>query len=147
VQGVSFTGSTAVGRLIATQAGAQLKRTVLELGGHAPVLIDRGVDLDYVIATTLPAKMGSGGQSRVAPSRYLVHESKIDDFAERMVSALNRLVVGHYTEFGVRVGPVIHEGRVRALERLTGDAIERGARRAVAANASIGRATSSPRRY
>jgi succinate-semialdehyde dehydrogenase / glutarate-semialdehyde dehydrogenase len=128
VRAVTFTGSTAVGRLIAAQAGENLKRTVLELGGHAPVVVDRDVDIDHVVSTTLPAKVGSAGQSCVAPSRYLVHETRFAEFTDRMVEAMDALVVGAFTEEGVDVGPVINEGRLDALERLTKDAVDRGAR-------------------
>jgi succinate-semialdehyde dehydrogenase / glutarate-semialdehyde dehydrogenase len=128
VRAVTFTGSTPVGRLIAAQAGAQLKRTVLELGGHAPVIVDHDADLDYVVTTTLPAKIGSAGQSCVAPSRYLVHESKIEKFIHRSVQAMNALVIGAFTDEGVDVGPVINASRIDALERLIQDAVQRGAR-------------------
>ena len=128
VRAVTFTGSTAVGRLIGAQAGAELKRTVLELGGHAPVIVDRDVDIDYVVSTTLPAKIGSAGQSCVAPSRYLVHESRVAEFTERMVQVMDGLIVGGFTEEDVKVGPVINAGRLDALEQMTRDAVERGAR-------------------
>ncbi len=128
VRAVSFTGSTAVGRLIGEQAGAHLKRTVLELGGHAPVIIDWDADVDYVVSTTLPAKIGSAGQSCVAPGRYLVHEAKFDAFTDRMVEAMEALVVGAFTDEGVNVGPVINADRLEALEQLVRDAVGRGAR-------------------
>ncbi len=75
VRAVTFTGSTAVGRIIAAHAARGPKRMVLELGGHAPVIVAADADLELAIAATLPAKLGSAGQSCVAPSRYLVHES------------------------------------------------------------------------
>jgi succinate-semialdehyde dehydrogenase/glutarate-semialdehyde dehydrogenase len=126
VQAVTFTGSTAVGRLIGAQAGAQLKPAVLELGGHAPVIVDRDADLEHVVSTTLPAKIGSAGQSCVAPTRYLVHADKADEFTDRMVEAMEALVVGAFTEDGVKVGPLIDGKRLDALERLTTDAVQRG---------------------
>jgi succinate-semialdehyde dehydrogenase/glutarate-semialdehyde dehydrogenase len=128
VRAVTFTGSTRVGRLIAAQAAPGLKRTVLELGGHAPVIVDRDADLGTVVSTTLPAKIGSAGQSCVAPTRYLVHETQVDEFTRRMVEAMESLVVGRFTEGGVNVGPVINSDRLDELERLTRDAIEQGGR-------------------
>lgn len=61
VRAVTFTGSTRVGRIVAAQAAQGLKRAVLELGGHAPVLVDADADLDLAISSTLPAKFGSAG--------------------------------------------------------------------------------------
>jgi succinate-semialdehyde dehydrogenase/glutarate-semialdehyde dehydrogenase len=128
VRAVTFTGSTAVGRLVAAQAGAHLKRTVLELGGHAPVIVDRDAVIADVVSTSLPAKIGSAGQSCVAPTRYLVHEARVGEFTDRLVETMRALVVGAPTEDGVDVGPVIDAGRLDALERLTDDAVAHGAR-------------------
>lgn len=128
VRAVTFTGSTAVGRIVAGHAAKGPKRTVLELGGHAPVIVDADGDVGLAISATLPAKFGSAGQSCVAPTRYYVHESRFDDFAARFIEAVRALRTGAFTEDGVNVGPVIDDGRVAALERLTADAVARGAR-------------------
>lgn len=117
VRAVTFTGSTAVGRIIATHAARGPKRLVLELGGHAPVIIDADGDVELAVASTLPAKLGSAGQSCVAPSRYLVHDDRAESFTERLVAAMK----------SARPGPVIDARRVAALERLVADAVERGA--------------------
>jgi succinate-semialdehyde dehydrogenase / glutarate-semialdehyde dehydrogenase len=122
VRAVTFTGSTRVGRIVAAQAAEGLKRAVLELGGHAPVIVDADADLELAISATLPAKFGSAGQSCVAPSRYLVHERLADAFVERFTAAVQAL------RPGVDVGPVIDGARLDALERLTRDALARGAR-------------------
>jgi succinate-semialdehyde dehydrogenase/glutarate-semialdehyde dehydrogenase len=118
MKALSFTGSTAVGKALAAQAAPNLIRTVLELGGHAPVLVMDDADVDHVIATTAGAKFGSAGQSCVAPSRYFVHESRYRDSSS--------YVLGHGTEEGVTLGAVAHQGRVDALVRLAQDAIEHG---------------------
>jgi succinate-semialdehyde dehydrogenase/glutarate-semialdehyde dehydrogenase len=122
VRAVTFTGSTAVGRIVAAHAARGPKRTVLELGGHAPVIVDAGADVDVAVAATLPAKLGSAGQSCVAPSRYLVHADSAAAFGERFAAAMAA------QRPGADVGPVIDAGRVAALERMTRDAVERGAR-------------------
>lgn len=117
VRAVTFTGSTAVGRIIAGHAARGPKRVVLELGGHAPVIIDEGADVELAVTTMLPAKLGSAGQSCVAPSRFLVHEACTDAFTDRLTAAMG----------AARSGPVIDAGRLAALERLVADAVDRGA--------------------
>jgi succinate-semialdehyde dehydrogenase/glutarate-semialdehyde dehydrogenase len=121
VRAVTFTGSTPVGRIIATHAAqAGPKRAVLELGGHAPVIVDADADIGLAVNATLPAKIGSAGQSCVAPGRYYVHADRVDGFREMFTAAMAAL------RPGIDLGPVIHAGRVGALERLTGDAVARG---------------------
>ena len=118
VRAVTFTGSTAVGRLIAGHAALGLKRTVLELGGHAPVIVAADADVELAVAATTPAKLGSAGQSCVAPSRYYVHASRLAAFTERLTAAVR----------DQPIGPVIEPGRLAALQRLCDDAVARGAR-------------------
>lgn len=118
VRAVTFTGSTRVGLIVAGHAAAGLKRTVLELGGHAPVIVAQDADVELAVTATLPAKLGSAGQSCVAPSRYYVHASRFDEFATRCTEAMER----------AEIGPVISADRAAALQRLTDDAVARGAR-------------------
>jgi succinate-semialdehyde dehydrogenase / glutarate-semialdehyde dehydrogenase len=128
VQAVTFTGSTAVGRGIAGLAAPRLIRPVLELGGHAPVIVWDDADVDHVVAVTSPAKFGSAGQSCVAPSRYLVHERVAEAFVEALAAQARSYVLGHGDEDGVTLGAVAHQGRVDALVALTEDAVAKGAR-------------------
>ncbi len=129
VRAVTFTGSTAVGKQIAERAARDLKRCILELGGHAPVIVADDADLDLAVGSLVPAKFGSAGQSCLAPSRLFIHESVYDDFVDGFARAVLSLRVG-MPESGsdVHVGPVISQRRVEALMRLTDDAIARGAR-------------------
>ena len=127
IKALSFTGSTAVGKALAAQAAPNLIRTVLELGGHAPVLVMDDADVDHVIATTAAAKFGSAGQSCVAPSRYFVHESLYREFVDKLTAKAGSYVLGHGTEEGVTLGAVAHQGRVDALVRLARDAADHGA--------------------
>jgi succinate-semialdehyde dehydrogenase / glutarate-semialdehyde dehydrogenase len=124
---LSFTGSTEVGKSLATLAAPQLIRTVLELGGHAPVLVLPDADIDQVVALTSAAKFGSAGQSCVAPSRYYVQASRYDELLDKLVGKARSYVLGHGTEPGATLGAVAHAGRVEALARLTADAVDHGA--------------------
>jgi len=128
VRKLSFTGSTAVGKELAALAAPDLKRCTFELGGHAPAIVAADADLDKAVALTLAGKFGSAGQSCVAPSRLYVHRSLYDAFTERFVAAAKAIVVGEGTEQGVRMGPLANPRRLAAMERLTADAVERGAR-------------------
>ena len=128
VQAVTFTGSTAVGRIIARLAARGPKRCVLELGGHAPVIVCEDGDVELAVNATLGAKFGSAGQSCVAPSRFLVHLSRYDEFAERFTAAAAGLRVGAPDEEGAQMGPVISPQRLEALQRLVDDAVAVGGR-------------------
>jgi succinate-semialdehyde dehydrogenase/glutarate-semialdehyde dehydrogenase len=125
---VTFTGSTQVGRAIAELAAPRLIRSVLELGGHAPVIVCDDADLDTVINATSPAKFGSAGQSCVAPSRYLVHRSKYEELVSRLAEHARSLRLGHGSDPDVTMGPVANQRRLDALVLLTEDAVRRGAR-------------------
>ncbi len=116
VKALTFTGSTAVGTLLAQLAG--LRPAVLELGGHAPAIVCADADVDAAIDALTPAKYGSAGQSCVAPSRFYVHESRYDEFATKFARR----------SAGTTIGPVIGERRVAAMERFVADASQRGAR-------------------
>jgi succinate-semialdehyde dehydrogenase/glutarate-semialdehyde dehydrogenase len=118
VRAVTFTGSTAVGRIVAGLAARGPKRCVLELGGHAPVIVAQDADVELAVRATLPAKFGSAGQSCVAPSRFYVHADRYEAFADAFAAAASELPIG----------PVITARRLEAMERLTADAIARGAR-------------------
>lgn len=128
VKVVTFTGSTAVGKRLASLAAPNLIRSVFELGGHAPMIVWEDANIDHVIATTSPAKFGSAGQSCVAPSRYLVHKNLYAKFAQALVAKAEAYRVGHGLEEGTTLGAVAHQGRVDALVRLANDAVAKGAK-------------------
>lgn len=126
IKALSFTGSTAVGKQLAALAAPNLIRTVMELGGHAPVLVMDDADVDHVIATTAGAKFGSAGQSCVAPSRYFVHTTLYDEFVEKLTAKAASYTLGHGTEDGTTLGAVAHQGRVDAILKLVDDARNHG---------------------
>ena len=128
VKAATFTGSTAVGRSLAALAAPRLIRCVFELGGHAPVIVCQDANIDTVIATTSPAKFGSAGQSCVAPTRYIVHRSLYEQFAEKLAAYAQSLTLGHGHDADTTLGAVANQGRVDTLKRLTDDAVARGAR-------------------
>lgn len=129
IRGISFTGSTHVGRLLAELCGRHLKRTVMELGGHAPVIVmDDVQDLAKLARTSVLRKFRNSAQGCVNPSRFFVHDRIHDAFVEEFVRATQAIVVGDGFTPGVGMGPLAHARRVDAMQRCVDDAVTRGAR-------------------
>ena len=123
---ISFTGSTAVGRHLMMLAARGVKRSTMELGGNAPVLIFGDADYERAIAMLKTGKFRNAGQVCVSPSRFFVHESLADRFARDMAehAASLRLVSG--LEADCAMGPLANARRVDAMERFVADAVDRG---------------------
>lgn len=128
IRAVTFTGSTEIGTKVAQMAAAGLKRSVLELGGHAPVLVFGDVDPEAAARTLIQAKMRNGGQICVSPTRMLVHESIAEPFARSMAELARRWRVGPGTEEGVQMGPLANPRRVEAIQSMVEDGRARGGR-------------------
>jgi succinate-semialdehyde dehydrogenase/glutarate-semialdehyde dehydrogenase len=121
---VSFTGSTGVGRLVAAAAAEQLTPCVLELGGHAPVIVTEDADVETAVDALTVAKFGSAGQSCGAPSRFIVHEQVVDAFVRRLVLR----APAPDSEPGGTMGPLNSARRRAAVHALVEDAVRCGAR-------------------
>ncbi len=124
---LSFTGSTAVGQKLLTQAAQGVLRTSMELGGNAPFLVFEDADLDKAVDGAMLAKFRNIGQACTAANRFLVHQSVADEFAARITERVKQLRIGRGTEEGVGVGPLIDERAVDKADALVRDAVERGA--------------------
>ncbi|MBV7501440.1 MULTISPECIES: NAD-dependent succinate-semialdehyde dehydrogenase [unclassified Achromobacter] len=125
---VTFTGSTAIGRQLATMAAASLKRATLELGGHAPVLVFGDADPLHAADTILAAKLRNSGQICTSPTRMMVHESVYERFVERLAERARGWRVGNGLEAGVQMGPLANPRRLAAMETMVADALDHGAR-------------------
>jgi succinate-semialdehyde dehydrogenase / glutarate-semialdehyde dehydrogenase len=128
VRKLSFTGSTAVGKLLAERCARRVVNLSLELGGNAPFLVFEDADLDAAVAGALAAKFRNAGQTCICPNRVLVHADVYDAFAQRLAEAVAALRVGPALEPGAQIGPLIDERAVAKVERHVADARERGAR-------------------
>jgi succinate-semialdehyde dehydrogenase/glutarate-semialdehyde dehydrogenase len=128
VRKVSFTGSTAVGRLLMAKAAANVTRLSLELGGHAPFLVFEDADLDAAVAGAVATKFRNAGQTCICANRILVHEKVLAPFADRLRAAAEDLRVGNGLEEGVRLGPLIDDAALAKVEDHVADAVARGAR-------------------
>jgi aspartate-semialdehyde dehydrogenase len=128
VRAMSFTGSTRIGQLIATQAAATLKRLVMELGGHAPLIIFADADLERAVEIAVAAKFATSGQDCLAANRIFVERPLLQRFTQAFAARIASLKVGAGLTGGVEIGPLINEAAVSKMERHVADALERGAR-------------------
>ncbi len=127
VRKLSFTGSTAVGRLLMAQCADTVKKVSLELGGNAPFIVFDDADLDAAVAGAIASKYRNSGQTCVCANRFYVHERVYDAFADKLRSAVEQLKVGRGTEPGVVQGPLINDAAVRKVEAHIEDALAKGA--------------------
>lgn len=128
IRKVSFTGSVPVGRHLGALSAQHLKRTTMELGGHAPFIVCDDVDVDSVAGLGVGLKFRNAGQVCASPTRYLVQEGVYDSFLEAFVSGAKKLNVGDGSKDGVQMGPVAHARRLDAMEAFVRDAVEQGAK-------------------
>ena len=125
---VAFTGSIPVGKQLAAMAGAEMKPTIMELGGHAPVIVCADADPRVAARRSAQAKWANAGQVCTSPSRFLVHEDIHDAFVAELVKATEELTVGNGLEPGVDVGPLANKRRLDSVTTLVNDAVARGAK-------------------
>ncbi|NUU05061.1 NAD-dependent succinate-semialdehyde dehydrogenase [Leifsonia sp. C5G2] len=125
---LSFTGSTPVGRTLLAQAGQNVLRTSMELGGNAPFVVFEDADLDKAVEGAMLAKFRNIGQACTAANRFIVHESVADEFARRVTEKVQALRLGRGTGDGVTIGPLIDDRAVASMTALVEDAVARGAR-------------------
>ena len=116
VKAVTLTGSEPAGRQVAAQAGRQIKKCVLELGGSDPFIVMPSADLDAAVRTAVQARVINNGQSCIAAKRFIVEEAIADEFERRFVEAMSQLVVGDPMQEATQVGPLAtarHPARTR----------------------------------
>ena len=127
IRAISFTGSIAVGKQLVKLAADGMKRTTMELGGHAPVLVFDDVDVEQVLDQSAFAKYRNAGQVCVSPTRFYVHEKIYDRFVAGFVARARALRVGDGLNESTQMGPLAHARRVDAMESLLCDAREHSA--------------------
>jgi len=124
---IAFTGSVPVGKLLAARAGEVMKPALMELGGHAPVIVCADADPVQAARRAARAKFVNAGQVCTSPSRFYVHESLVEEFTAEFVKTAEEVVVGDGLAEDTTMGPLANERRLKALERLVADAVARGA--------------------
>jgi succinate-semialdehyde dehydrogenase/glutarate-semialdehyde dehydrogenase len=125
---VTFTGSIPVGKRLAALAGAHMKPAIMELGGHAPVIVCGDVDMDAAAALSATVKSRNAGQVCVSPTRFFVEDAVHDRFATAFGEKAKAVRIGNGLDPQTMMGPLANGRRVEAMERLVADAVDRGAK-------------------
>jgi succinate-semialdehyde dehydrogenase/glutarate-semialdehyde dehydrogenase len=125
---ITFTGSVPVGKHLSAMAGAHMKPAIMELGGHAPVIVCDDIDPVSSANISAVAKSRNAGQVCVSPTRFFVQDAIYDRFADAFAQKAAAITVGNGLDPDNQMGPLANERRLAAMETLVADAIAKGAR-------------------
>jgi len=128
VRKISFTGSTAVGKLLMRNAAETMKKVSMELGGNAPYIVFEDADIDAAVKGAIANKFRNAGQVCVSVNRFFIHNSVYDRFVSQLAEEVSKLKVGNGMEEGVIVGPLIEASAVEKVEEHVKDAVAHGGR-------------------
>jgi succinate-semialdehyde dehydrogenase/glutarate-semialdehyde dehydrogenase len=128
VKKITFTGSTAVGKLLLGKAAQTVKKVSMELGGNAPFIVFDDADIDAAVAGAILSKYRNAGQTCVCANRVFVQDGIYDAFAEKFTAAVKALKVGNGLEAGTTTGPLIDDRALAKVERMVADATDKGAK-------------------
>ena len=128
VSAVTLTGSTPAGKAVAAQAGAALKKTVLELGGSDPYIVLEDADLEHAVNTCATSRLINSGQSCVNAKRFIVVEPLVAAFTEKLVAAMKSKRMGDPLAEGTDVGPQARPDLRDELHKQVTDSVAKGAR-------------------
>jgi len=126
VRKVSFTGSTAVGKLLMKQSAETLKKLSFELGGNAPFIVFDDADIDLAVAGAIASKFRSSGQTCVCANRIFVQAGIYDDFAAALTKKVEEFKVGSGLDKSTTHGPLIHDRAVSKVQKHVDDAVKQG---------------------
>ncbi len=127
VRKITFTGSTATGKMLAREAAEDMKRVSLELGGHAPFLVLKDADPVFAAKGAVLVKYLNTGQACICPNRLFAHESGVEAFTKEFVSRVERMRAGNGLEDGVSIGPLVNQAAIDKIECQVADATDKGA--------------------
>jgi succinate-semialdehyde dehydrogenase/glutarate-semialdehyde dehydrogenase len=129
IAAVTLTGSEAAGRSVASAAGKNLKKSVMELGGSDPFVVMPSADLEQAVSTAITARMINNGQSCIAAKRFIIHEKIYDEFLKRFVAGVSAIRVGDPMDEKTQLGPLA-TGAIR-------DGLDNQVKASVAAGARV----------
>jgi succinate-semialdehyde dehydrogenase/glutarate-semialdehyde dehydrogenase len=127
VRKISFTGSTAVGKLLMSQAAGTVKAVSMELGGNAPFIVFDDADIDAAVQGAIASKYRNSGQTCICANRLYVQDSVYDEFAAAFADAVSKLNVGPSAEDETEIGPLVNSAAIEKVEGLVDDALSKGA--------------------
>jgi len=128
VRKLSFTGSTPVGKQLMRQCADTVKKTSMELGGNAPLIIFDDADLDKAIPAAIASKYRNSGQTCVCANRLLIQSGIYEEFAQRYAAEVAKLQVGNCSEGEFQQGPLINRAALDKVTAMVDDAVAKGAR-------------------
>ena len=128
VRKLSFTGSTAVGKILMQQCAPTLKKLSLELGGNAPFIVFEDADIDAAVKGAIISKFRNSGQTCVCVNRIYAQDKIYDEFVEKLSRAIAKLRVGNGLDKDVEIGPLINEKGLNKVKHHIQDAVEKGAK-------------------
>jgi len=134
VRKLTFTGSTAVGKILLRQCADTVKRTSMELGGNAPFIVFDDADVDRAVEGAMVSKYRNSGQTCVCTNRFFVQAGVYDAFVEKLKDEVAKLRVGPGSEADVQQGPLIDDAAVVKVEELVADAVSSGAKVVIGGN-------------
>ncbi|MCG8633419.1 MAG: NAD-dependent succinate-semialdehyde dehydrogenase, partial [Desulfobacterales bacterium] len=123
---LTFTGSTAVGRMLASKAALQMKRVSLELGGHAPFIVCKDANPVMAAKGLSLVKFLNTGQACISPNRIFVHVSQKEAFLRELAAKVSAMKAGKGTEPGVGIGPLVNKAAVEKVDNQVKDALDHG---------------------
>ena len=128
IQKISFTGSTKTGKYLMEKGASTLKKLSLELGGNAPFIVFDDANLEEAIQGAILSKYRNAGQTCVCTNRFIIQESILSLFLEKLAVAVDKLALGDGFEEGVQIGPLINDKAIQKVNNLVKEALEKGAK-------------------
>lgn len=135
IAGVSFTGSTMVGKILYQQSAQTLKRLALELGGNAPFIVFNSANIENAVKCAMGAKFRNAGQTCIGANRFLVQEKIHDEFISKFCEAIKKIKIGDGMKEGVTLGPIINKKQFDRIAKLVEDTKNEGGKIILGGNA------------
>ncbi|MFT7475589.1 MAG: succinate-semialdehyde dehydrogenase/glutarate-semialdehyde dehydrogenase [Verrucomicrobiales bacterium] len=127
IKKISFTGSTAVGKLLMAQASGTVKAVSMELGGNAPFIVFDDADIDEAVEGAIASKYRNTGQTCICANRMFVQDGVYDEFSAKFAERASQLAVGAAAEDATEIGPLVNVAALEKVSALVGDALSDGA--------------------